>query len=298
MSIFETQNETAPEIPPQSPRRLCEINYSTIAEDAENLKMSPDRYKRRQKIRLEWLKLISSSQKLQQMQTTFNFLRYVNIDSELNKFRTKLLIRRWHRQLLRRRWQMLANGLNHEEYIERFNDRSRRVCEVRAKQASDFLLGQLCVEPEYDAILKNITNISNIDPVINLNGKYLNSLRDQREAEEELERKRRRKLEEEEEEEEVFIEREVLPEPEPVIPQSSSKKWLIAFIISAVIGIILGLILFWKKNEKIITFLTKLNKDTNKHEDALPKNPFGDMPKPKQTVDPSLDSKSVWKKFF
>lgn len=296
MSLFETPDQTNQETLPQSPKRLCEINFTTIAEDAENLQMSPDRYKRRQRIRLEWLKIISKSQKLQQMQTTFNFLRYVNIDSELNKFRTKLLIRRWHRQLLKRKWQMMANGLNHEDYIERFNERTRRVCEVRAKQASEFLINQFCVEPEFDSIIKTVTNIN---PVSNLNGKYLNSLREQREAEDELkaelERKKRRRQEEEEEEEEVYIEREVLPEPQP--PQNSSRKWIIAFVVSAVIGIILGIILFWKKNEKVISFLRNLSKDAKNQTETLQKNPFGDIPKPKQTVDPSLDTKSK-RKFF
>lgn len=293
---LETQNNVQ-EAPPQSPKRLCEINFSTIAEDAENLQMSPDKYKRRQKIRLEWLKLISSSQKLQQMQMTFNFLRYVNIDSELNKFRTKLLIRRWHRQLMKRRWQNLVSGVNHESYMERYNERAKRVCEVRAKQASEYLIGQLCVEPNYESITKAITDVN---PITNLNGKYLNSLREQREAEDEeqkrLEWQRIRRLQEEEEEEEVYIEREVLPEPE--VPSNNSKKWLIAFFVSAAIGIIIGLILFWKKNAKVISFLRKLNKDTKNQKETLPDNPFGNIPKPKQTVDPSLDAKSKrWKLF-
>ena len=58
------------------------------------------------------------------------------------------------------------------------------------------------------------------------------------------------------------------------------------------------LILFWKKNPKVISFLRKLNKDTKNQKETLPDNPFGNIPKPKQTVDPSLDAKSKrWKLF-
>ena len=92
-----------------------------------------------------------------------------------------------------------------------------------------------------------------------------------------------------------------MPEPEPQIhqaSQSSSRKWFIAFVISAIIGITLGIFLFWKKNEKVISFLRKISKDSINQTDSQQKNPFGDIPKPKQTVDPALDAKSKWNKLF
>lgn len=282
MSGLRTPTKS-PQSLPQSPRRLCEINFSTIAEGAENLQLSPNK-KNRENIRLNWLKVISSAQKLQQMQTTFNYLRYVNIDNELRKFRLKLALKNWYRRLQQEKWRMLASELNHENYTKQFQERAKRICEVRAKHASEFLAEQNELCPDFDEILQNGTTINSIS---NLQGKYLNSLREQREFEDaeeaRLEAERLRRLQEEEEEE--VIEREILPDPVP--PVKFTKKWIITFVVAAVIGIIIGYALFWKRNEKVISYLGKLNKGETVNNRAI-ESPFEKISGPKQRIDPSL----------
>ena len=269
MSFLET-----PRSPPQSPKRLCEINYTTIAEDAENLQMSPASKKRRQNNRLKWLQLISKVQKLQQMQKTFNFLGFVNIARHLKKYRTRLAILRWKRNLYLKYWNRLRSGIVHDNYMRKFTERGLRVREVRAKQAADYIAVQDIVEPQLDFLTK--PNPS--EAVQNLQGRYLNCLREQREKEDEEERRRR--LEEEEEEE--IIERDILPEPE--VKPRFSRGWMITFTIGAILGLILGAVLFLRVNSKLINYIRKLRHQPPpefKVEDC----PFGNVTGPKQGVE-------------
>ncbi|OHT02512.1 hypothetical protein TRFO_30345 [Tritrichomonas foetus] len=116
-----------------------------------------------------------------------------------------------------------------------------------------------------------------------MQGKYLNRNREEREFEdaerERLERERLRRLQEEEEEEEEVIEREVLPEPEPV--PRFSRKWIITFTVGAIIGLIIGLIWFMKSNSRLIRYLRE-ERHQPPQEFNPADSPFGKLNGPKQ----------------